>query len=267
MRDELILSPSEEEMRRSGFHGLLPGQMEYPLGPIDPRLPFPIYFRLTLEQRKIIRVKVEIGWTHQGIEKLLETCSPEEGCQIIRRVNPICPHIFEHHYRLAMGLEPLSSEVLDLEKQNYHLYFLREILSYLGETSLVRLSEKNFDKFKTKFLNSKRLQNRLSRIGKISLTEAVSYGLTGPSLRACQDMYLGDVWSRLCIKLEEASKPTQNEAPEGLLAVTIREGRVRVRTPAFFHAAALPIFLRESDLNDLPIIMLSLGLVGTEIDR
>lgn len=267
MREELILSPAEENLYLSHFHGLLPGQIQIPLGPIDKKLPFPIYFNLILEQRLIIKTKVEIGWLHQGIEKLLEQVDLEEGCQIIQRVNPLCPHTLENAFRMVSGLEPIDTEILKAEKRSYHLYFIREILKLLDEHSLLKLSEKNFERFKIKFLASKKLQRTLSGIGIISLQQALSYGLTGPTLKACRTPYQGDVWSRLVVKLDEISNPSLDTAPEGELILTRCPGRVRIRTPAFAHAAALPVFLKNAHLNNLVLIMLSLGLVGTEIDR
>lgn len=267
MHEELILSPTEESLYHSHFHGLLPGQIQLHVGPVDSRLPFPIYFNLILEQRKIIRLKTEIGWSHQGIEKLLEATSPPEGCPIIRRVNPLCPNTLEHFFRISSGLEPIDSEILKTEKRTYHLHFMREILRFLGEHRLLHLSEKNFEKFKTQFLQSKRLQKRLTGIGAITHSQALSCGLTGPSLQACQPPHVGDVWSRLVVKLDEISNPNIHQAPEGELIMTRLPGRVRIRTPAFAHAAALSIFLKDADLNDLVLILLSLGLVGTEIDR
>lgn len=267
MHEELILSPTEEEIRHSHFHGLLPGQIQTNLGPIDAELPFPIYFKLILEQRQIIKIKTEIGWNHQGLEKLLEQVSPEEGCQIIRRVNFLCPHLFEHSFRLASGLKGLDAELLKTEKKNYHLHFIREILRQLGEKRLLKHSEKDFERFKTKFLKTQRLQKKLSNIGVISLQQALSFGLTGPSLKACYEPYTGDLWSRLMIKLDEISNPSSDNHPEGFLNITRVGSRVRIRTPAFSHASALSVFLKDANLNDLGLILLSLGLVGTEIDR
>lgn len=267
MREELILSPAEEDLYRSHFHGLLPGQTEYRLGPIDAKLPFPIYFNLILEQRLIVKTQIEIGWSHQGIEKLLEAVSIEEGCQIIRRVNFLCPNILENHFRLASDLEPLEPELLKSEVRSYHLYFIQEILKLLGEYSLCKLAHKNFHAFKIKFLNSNKLQKRLSGLGVISLAEAISYGLTGPTLKACRAPHQGDIWSRLVVKLDEIENPSGNQAPEGELIISRIADRVRIRTPAFAHAAALSIFFKNAQLSDLVLIMLSLGLVGTEIDR
>lgn len=267
MHEELILSPTEEEIHHSHFHGLRPGQIQINLGPIDAKLPFPIYFNLTLEQRQIVKLKTEIGWQHQGIEKLLEQVSLEDGCRIIQRINFLCPRTLEHHFRIACGLEPIDAEILKAEKRLYHLHFIREILKHLGENRLLKRSTKDFERFKTKFLRSRRLQKRLSGIGVITLPEALSFGFTGASLKACQPPYTGDIWSRLVIKLDEISNPTAEYAPEGELIVSRIAGRVRIRTPAFAHAAALSVILKNADLNDLVLILLSLGLVGTEIDR
>jgi NADH:ubiquinone oxidoreductase subunit D len=267
MHEELILSPTEEELHHSHFRGLLPGQIQTNLGPLDPRLPFPIYFQLTLEQRQIIKLRTEIGWNHQGIEKLLEHVSPEEGCQIIRRVNFLCPNLLENQFRIACNLELLDEQILKTEKKTYHLYFIREILKLLKEDRLLKHSEKDFERFKEKFLSSTKLKKRLSGIGVISLQQALSFGLTGPSLKACYEPYTGDIWSRLVIKLDEISDPSSNNHPEGFLNITRIGNRVRIRTPAFAHAAALSIFLKDANLNDLVLILLSLGLVGTEIDR
>ena len=267
MHEELILSPTEEDLYRSHFHGLLPGQIEYPLGPIDPRLPFPIHFRFVLQQRRIIKTSIEIGWLHQGIEKLLEDVSTQEGIEVIRRLNPLCPNIFEHHFRLASNLEPLDVEILKADIRSYHLYFIQKILMHLKEKSLARLLTGNFEHFKKRFLKSRWLYKKLYQVGSISLKEALSYGLTGPSLKACQKDGTGNAWLRILAKLEAIEDPNPHEAPEGKLLISRVGKRVRIRTPAFAHAAALPLFLNNAQLQDLQLIMLSLGLVGTEIDR
>ncbi|MBL4819229.1 MAG: hypothetical protein JKY15_08420 [Deltaproteobacteria bacterium] len=267
MHEELILSPSEEELARSHFRGLSPGQIDYPLGPIDERLPFPIYFRFVLNQRQIVKTHLEIGWLHQGIEKLLEQAEPEEGCQIIRRVNPLCPNTLEHHYRLAIGMEPISEDVLRQEKRDYYLYFIRQILEHLEEDFLLRLLDVDLERFVSRFKNSKRVHRRLSGLGKISLEMAVSYGLSGPTLKACENGQNGNVCARLCAKLEEALNTSVDSHPEGALIISHHPGRLRIRTPSFVHAAALPVFLRGQQIDDVKLIMLSLGLVGSEIDR
>ncbi|MES2503356.1 MAG: hypothetical protein V4534_00585 [Myxococcota bacterium] len=267
MHEEFILSPTEEDLAKSHFRGLLPGQIDYPLGPINESLPFPIFFRFTLSERKILKTHVEIGWLHQGIEKLLEDSSATESIEIVRRINPICPNIIEHFFRISAGLDPVEADTLKAEKIAYHLHFIRQILKFLREDYLLVLLNTNLEHFRTSFLRSKRLKTKLSGIGAISLAEALSYGLTGPSLKACYAPYTGDIWSRLVVKLEETRDPPVDCAPEGDLIFSNLPGRVRIKTPAFAHASALPVFLKNADLDDLTLILLSLGLVGTEIDR
>ncbi|MBH1989215.1 MAG: hypothetical protein I8H75_02685 [Myxococcaceae bacterium] len=267
MQDELLLSPHERESCRFKFYGLAAGQYEHVILPTDPGQPFPIYLRLVLENRNILRVESEIGWSHQGIEKLLEYLEPEAACVEIRRVNFLCPHHCENAYRLASGMPALNPSILAEEAKQYHLFFVRRILGLLQEQSLLRLSYQNLNQFLKKFKSCQRVQNALMGKGSILKAEALSYGLTGPSLEACEASHCGDAWSRVLIKLAEIENPNPNRAPEGLFQVNILGGRVRVRTPSFFHAAALETILVGSRVNDIPIILASLGMVGTEMDR
>ncbi len=267
MLEELILSPAEEDIRRSHFRGLLPGQIDYSFGPLDTRLPFPIYFRLLLEQRQIVKADVEIGWQHAGVEKLLETASPEGALELVRGLNPLAPNWFEHTYRLAVGMPPLDAELLKEETRQYHLHFIRKILEYLEEDHLLMLSHKDLERFRTKCLNLNRLTGRLSGIGRISMEDAISFGFGGLALKACQDPFQGDVWSRFLVKINAIHEPNIDLSPEGLLLISVTPGRVRIRTPSFTHAAALSSILPGNELDDLVLILLSFGLVGTEIDR
>lgn len=267
MRDEIILSAQEADSRRFKFYGLVPGQYEHVILPTNPNLPFPIYFRFLLEQRTILRVQTEIGWSHRGIEKLLEGLDAETACHVIRTVNPLCPNHFESAYRRAIGLPGLDRLVLSEESKQYHLYFIRRILERLEENSLLRLSHLNCDQWIRKLRSSKSVKSALSGKGSILHSEAISYGLSGPTLEACKPPHKGDAWSRLLVKLDQIANPNPEMAPEGLLTVTVTGERVRIRTPSFFHAAALETLLIGSQLPDLEIILASLGMVGTEIDR
>jgi NADH:ubiquinone oxidoreductase subunit D len=220
-----------------------------------------------LEQRQIVKAEVEIGWQHMGVEKLLETASPTEAIELVRSLNPLAPNWFEHTYRLAAGMDPLDTETLREETRQYHLYFIRKILEHLEEDHLLTLSHKNLERFRAKCLSLSRLNKRLSGVGQISLSDAISFGFSGPSLKACQEPLKGDTWSRFLVKMAEIHEPSIDLASEGFLMMNISPDRVRIRTPGFAHAAALSSILPGNELDDLVLILLSFGLVGTEIDR
>lgn len=63
------------------------------------------------------------------------------------------------------------------------------------------------------------------------------------------------------------------DGPEGDTKVSIFHDRphhkliYRVRTPAFFIAQAIPHLIAQSDINDLPLILYSLGIRADEIDK
>lgn len=75
---------------------------------------------------------------------------------------------------------------------------------------------------------------------------------------------------------EKARKPVafgEVEGPEGdtkisIFLVPVLEKLVfRIRTPAFFVAQAIPHFLLNSEINDLPLVLHSLGINANEIDK
>ena len=381
---DLILTPSEEESRP---------ELIQSFGPCELALPFPLHLSVALEEKRIKTAVVEVGWCHQGIEKLFEQISWQDGVSLIARVNPNFPEPISLTYLLALEeLLQLTTHIpehvqtwrvvmLESTRIKRHLTLVYQLIHLLGSFYLKQLSNKTLllshhfceqvcysenkrpryqlgglsqfpevpflqtlmdqisgfseqlNLLSQKILLENQIFSRLSSIGFISKETALSYGLTGPALRACGSLddvrrshpYFdyatyppslvtqteGNAWSRLSLRMLEINAsleiiqqalqnllthgphahfqaplesinwnelPIQNqsaftESPDGELALTLvsdgsnKPWRVRIKTPSFSLCSALPVFLQDADIDDVILILLSLGIVGFEVDR
>ncbi|MDA0712723.1 MAG: hypothetical protein O2897_01910 [bacterium] len=74
-------------------------------------------------------------------------------------------------------------------------------------------------------------------------------------------------------KIPKGTQTAYTESPEGEMAITIVSDeescpyRVRLRTASFALTSALPLILNKADIDDVILIILSLGITGLEVDR
>jgi Ni,Fe-hydrogenase III large subunit/Ni,Fe-hydrogenase III component G len=63
------------------------GIFEIPVGPVHAGIIGPGHFRFSVAGEPIINLEIRLGWTHRGIEKLLEGKEPREAVKIFERIS------------------------------------------------------------------------------------------------------------------------------------------------------------------------------------
>ncbi|MCX5704531.1 MAG: NADH-quinone oxidoreductase subunit C, partial [Candidatus Omnitrophica bacterium] len=63
------------------------GIFEVPVGPVHAGVIGPGHFRFSVAGEPIINLEIRLGWTHRGIEKLLEGKSIDEAVSIFERIS------------------------------------------------------------------------------------------------------------------------------------------------------------------------------------
>ena len=149
-----------------------------PIGPQHPTLKEPMCLRISLDGNVIKDVKIRMGYTHKGIEKLLEGKNPDSALYVSQRICGICSAAHENAYcrtmesilkfqpdekvkllrALMMELERLHSHILwlgviahEIGYETMFMYFWRErekIIDILEKVSGGRVHH-NFNKIKT----------------------------------------------------------------------------------------------------------------------
>ena len=61
-----------------------------PIGPYHPLQEEPEFFRLHVEGEKVVKLDIEIGYNHRGIEKLAESKSWDQVVFLVERICGIC---------------------------------------------------------------------------------------------------------------------------------------------------------------------------------
>lgn len=107
-------------------------QVKIPIGPQHPALKEPENFMITLEGERVIDVDIRIGYTHRGIEKLMESRTYIQNLYLVERICGICS--FAHSANYVQNVEeildvhiPKRAEyirTLFLELERLHSHFL-----------------------------------------------------------------------------------------------------------------------------------------------
>ncbi len=105
-----------------------------PLGPQHPFLSEPGCFMLTIEDEKVVKAEIGIGYNHRGLEKLCEQRSYLQDLYLLERISGICSHTNAICYAGAVetlaGVEiPPRAKfirviVAELERLHSHLLWL-----------------------------------------------------------------------------------------------------------------------------------------------
>jgi|GEM_PF-2186394 len=96
---DLVRPLAEEELPSATRRGSLMGADTAPLsrhlvwtfGPSHRALPFPLQLRVELSGERVLTVDPEIGWSHQGLERMLEFGTVDEGFGLLARLHPTTP--------------------------------------------------------------------------------------------------------------------------------------------------------------------------------
>lgn len=302
-------------------------------GPNEQKIPYTLQLYLTFNGRQIDHVTTEIGWLHRGLEKQAEHTPYTQLPTLLGQLNPLQQAPLQIACELALyqlANEEVSTEQnlqhelqLEISRLKHHMMVTRQLfenaelyrsLSLFGTLHIQDRPNLTQAEQCLTFLEQHQrmlcldstIKKRLSKRGLIQLETALQYGITGPTLKACQTQDGSDVFVRHRIRYHEMieslkksitvlkllkdkafsltfqtphtfSKPQMASvfinAPEGELALYIehlngdKPNRVRLKSPSFALASAIPHFLKGADIDDVVLILISLGLNMGEIDR
>jgi NADH-quinone oxidoreductase subunit D len=108
------------------------GRVKLPIGPQHPALKEPENFTITLDGERVVDVDIRIGYTHRGIEKLMESRTYTQNLYLVERICGICSYAhvenFTQNVEEILGLQiPKRAEyirTLFLELERLHSHFL-----------------------------------------------------------------------------------------------------------------------------------------------
>ncbi len=108
------------------------GRVKLPIGPQHPALKEPENFTVTLDGERVVDVDIRIGYTHRGIEKLMESRTYTQNLYLVERICGICSYAhvenFTQNVEEILGIQiPKRAEyirTLFLELERLHSHFL-----------------------------------------------------------------------------------------------------------------------------------------------
>ena len=107
-------------------------RVKLPIGPQHPALKEPENFTITLDGERVVDVDIRIGYTHRGIEKLMESRTYTQNLYLVERICGICSYAhvvnFTQNVEEVLGIQiPKRAEfirTLFLELERLHSHFL-----------------------------------------------------------------------------------------------------------------------------------------------
>lgn len=301
---------------------------------INPIIPASATLGFILAVEKLLGIETKITDTEQNYRVAVLECSRiYHHHRIINQIiNQLTLHsMMQESAELLKLIEQIQASLLNDANLLSSLCIggSRRIFSDLDKENLpilLNAAAKDSHILLTRINDETELKSRLTGIGRITKENALAWGVTGPTLRACgvfDDLRIshpycnyhlnfpqiitetdGDAWARFAVRAHEISasfillenifpkifntepiadfdlskipKGTQTaytESPEGEMAITVVSNeeispyRVRFRTASFALTAALPLILDKADIDDVILIILSLGITGLEVDR
>ncbi|MBN2203008.1 MAG: nickel-dependent hydrogenase large subunit [Candidatus Aenigmarchaeota archaeon] len=113
-----------------------------PIGPQHPTLKEPMCLRISLDGNTIKDVKIRMGYTHKGIEKLMEGKNPDSALYTSQRICGICSSAHENAYCMTVeGILKYDPEervkliralMMELERLHSHILWLGVIAHEIG---------------------------------------------------------------------------------------------------------------------------------------
>lgn len=110
------------------------GRVKLPIGPQHPALKEPENFTITLDGERVIDVDIRIGYTHRGIEKLMETRTYTQNLYLVERICGICSYAHVENFtqnveeilnlKIPKRAEYIRTLFLELERLHSHLLWL-----------------------------------------------------------------------------------------------------------------------------------------------
>lgn len=117
-----------------------------PIGPQHPALKEPMCIRVDLDGNYIKDLNIRMGYTHKGIEKLLEGKNPDSALYLSQRICGICSAAHENAYtRTVEGILKFEPEekvkmiralMMELERMHSHLLWTGFMAHEIGYETL-----------------------------------------------------------------------------------------------------------------------------------
>jgi membrane-bound hydrogenase subunit alpha len=113
-----------------------------PIGPYHPLQEEPEFFRLHVEGEKVVKLDIDIGYNHRGVEKLAESKSWDQVVFLVERICGICST--SHPAASVLAMEDLAeieaperaqyirTVICELERIHSHLLWLGLAGHFLG---------------------------------------------------------------------------------------------------------------------------------------
>src|SRR5512138_3648008 len=121
-------------------------EVSLPIGPQHPALKEPVNFRIIADGEKIVRLDLDLSYSHRGIEKAAEQRNFIRTVPLLERVCGICSHshatVFSKGIEEAMGLEIppraqyIRTIIAELERMHSHLLWLGVAAHEIGFNTL-----------------------------------------------------------------------------------------------------------------------------------
>ena len=201
-----------------------------PIGPQHPTLKEPMCIRVSLEGNVIADVNIRMGYTHKGIEKVLEGKNPDSALYVAQRICGICSAAHENAYTRTVEtilkfnaerkVKLLRALMMELERMHSHILWLGLIAHEIGYETLFmyfwREREKIIDIFEK--MTGGRVHHNFNKIRTVRYDfdhgnkEFILKRLDSVKKRIAD--YLGEINSHNVIKsrLKEVGIITKNDA-------------------------------------------------------
>ena len=98
------------------------GIFEVPVGPVHAGIIGPGHFRFSAAGEPIINLEIRLGFTHRGVEKLMEGKAPAEGLRLAERVSG--DSSFAHGLAFCRAMEKISGIVIPGQVEYARAIFL-----------------------------------------------------------------------------------------------------------------------------------------------
>lgn len=127
----------------------IPISLEIPIGPQHPALHEPVMLKVYADGEEVVKVEINTGYNHRGVEKLFEMNSFYKGVFISARICGICNTVHANVYvrgiEQLLGLEPsprakyLRVLAMELERIHSHMIINAIMAEILGFDTLFML--------------------------------------------------------------------------------------------------------------------------------
>ncbi len=117
-----------------------------PIGPQSPAVKEPILLKLALEGEEVRKVRMVTGYTHRGVEYLLEGKNPDQALYVASRICGICSISHERAYVRTVEnilgydaperVKALRTVLFELERMQSHLLWAGMMMHEIGLETL-----------------------------------------------------------------------------------------------------------------------------------